>query len=70
MTNLFIVWQNRRKKIMSYREELSKRILELEEKISSDIAQKSVLERELNRLRLAEFEEEMKESQEQRLLKG
>ena len=55
---------------MSYREELSKRILELEEKISSDIAQKSALEKELNRLRMAEFEEEMREAQEQHLLKG
>lgn len=55
---------------MSYREELLKQILELEKKISSDSAQKSALEKELNRLRMAEFEEEMRESQEQRLLKG
>ncbi len=55
---------------MSYREVLLKQILELEEKISKDSTLKAALESELNRLRIAEFEEEMKESQEQRLLKG
>jgi len=55
---------------MSYRENLVKQILELEEKITKDSTLKSALEGELNRLRIAEFEEEMRETQEQRLLKG
>lgn len=55
---------------MSYREILLKQIIELEEKMAKDSALKSALENELTRLRMAEFEEEMKESQEQKFLKG
>jgi hypothetical protein len=55
---------------MSYREELKTKILELEKKIAKDETEKLQLEIELNKLKLAEFEEDMKESNEQRLLKG
>ena len=55
---------------MSYREELKTKILELEKKIAKDETEKLQLEIELNKLKLAEFEEDMKESNEQKLLKG
>lgn len=55
---------------MSYREMLLKQIRELEIKITEAQGDKAVLEKELNRLQIAEFEEEMRESSEQRLLKG
>jgi len=55
---------------MSYRELLIKQILELEERISRDSADKSELEKQLQKLKISEFEEEMRESNEQRLLKG
>jgi hypothetical protein len=55
---------------MSYRDELKTKILELEKKIAKDETEKLQLEIELNKLKLAEFEEDMKESNEQRLLKG
>ena len=55
---------------MSYREMLLKQIRELEIKIAEAQGDKAVLEKELNRLQIAEFEEEMRESSEQRLLKG
>jgi len=53
---------------MSYREILIKQILELEEKIAKDSADKSELQKQLNRLKLAEYEEDMRETQERRLL--
>jgi hypothetical protein len=53
---------------MSYRELLLKQIAELENKIASDCAEKEILEKELNRLKLAEYEEEWRETLEQRLL--
>ena len=53
---------------MSYRELLLKQIAELENKIASDSAEKEILEIELNRLKLAEYEEEWRETLEQRLL--
>jgi hypothetical protein len=55
---------------MSYRDELKTKILELEKKIAKDETEKLQLEIELNKLKLAEFEEDMKESQEKKLLKG
>ena len=55
---------------MSSREMLLKQIRELELKIAEAQGDKAVLEKELNRLQIAEFEEEMRESSEQRLLKG
>jgi hypothetical protein len=56
--------------IMSYRDELKRKILELEKQIASDRDKKWELESELNKLQIAEFEEEMRESDNQHLLKG
>ena len=53
---------------MSYRDILSKQILELEQKISKDTAEKEILQQQLNKLRIAEFEEDMRETQEKKLL--
>jgi hypothetical protein len=55
---------------MSYRELLNKQILELEERIARDSADKEELQRQLNKLKISEFEEEMREGADQRLLKG
>jgi hypothetical protein len=55
---------------MSYKDELKAKIYELERKIVTDENEKMNLMIELNRLRLAEFEEEIKEDQEAKLLKG
>jgi hypothetical protein len=55
---------------MPYRDELKSKIRDLEKKIAKDETEKLQLEIELNRLKLAEFEEDMKESAEQKLLKG
>lgn len=56
---------------MSYRELLLKQITELEQKIASDMADKAELEKQLQKLKLAEFEEDMREEAEiQHLLKG
>jgi hypothetical protein len=55
---------------MAYRDYLSKRIKELEDKISSSTEEKNAIEEELNRLRLSEFEEDMREESSQQLLKG
>ena len=55
---------------MSYRQLLLKKIAELEEKISEAKGDKEILEQELNRLKLAEYEEDMRESDNQQLLKG
>jgi len=53
---------------MPYRELLLKQIAELEQKIASDTSEKEILEKELNRLKLAEYEEDWRETLEQRLL--
>ena len=53
---------------MSYRQLLLKQIAELEKKIATDSAEKENLEKELARLKLAEYEEEWRETQERRLL--
>ena len=55
---------------MAYKDELKKRIEELEHRIASSIGEKSNLEKELNRLRLAEFEEDLVSENNQQLLKG
>lgn len=54
---------------MSFKEILKKQIQELEERISVFQGDKKILEAELNRLKLAEFEESERESGQQ-LLKG
>jgi hypothetical protein len=55
---------------MSYRELLVKQIRELERKIAEAQGDKNQLEKELQKLQVAEFEEDMRESADQRLLKG
>jgi len=55
---------------MSYKDEIKTKIRELEEKIARDEGEKLELEIQLNKLRLSEFEEDMKETQNQQFLKG
>ena len=55
---------------MTYRDELKQKIKSLEKKIAQDEGEKLQLEIELNKLRLAEFEEDIRETSEQKLLKG
>jgi hypothetical protein len=55
---------------MSYKDELKRKIRDLEEKIVREEGEKLDLEVQLNKLRLTEFEEDMKEEQEKKLLKG
>ena len=59
-----------RKTNMAYKDFLKQKIKELEEKIVSSTEEKSVIETELNKLRLAEFEEDMATESNQQLLKG
>lgn len=54
----------------AYKEELRTKIRELEKRIVTDENEKINLMIELNRLRVAEFEENIKEDQESKLLKG
>lgn len=54
---------------MSYRDILLKQIRELEKKIEEAQGDKVQLEKELQRLKLAEFEEDIRETGQQ-LLKG
>ena len=61
---------DKRKKIMSYKDILKKQIAELEEKIQSALGEKSELENQLNKLKVAEFEEDMATESTQTLLKG
>ena len=53
---------------MSYRQFLLSQIAEIERKIVSDSAEKEALQKELARLKLAEYEEDWKETNERRLL--
>ena len=55
---------------MSYRNELKKRIEELNREISEDKGQIEALKKELKRLEMAEFEEDLSEDSSQQLLKG
>ena len=59
-----------RKTSMAYKDFLKQKIKELEQKIVSSTEEKSVIEAELNKLRLAEFEEDMATESNQQLLKG
>ena len=59
-----------RKTNMAYKDFLKQKIKELEQKIASSTEEKSVIEAELNKLRLAEFEEDMATESNQQLLKG
>jgi hypothetical protein len=55
---------------MSYRNLLLKQIAELEQRIANSTADKAELEQQLQKLKLSEFEEDMRESNEQILLKS
>ena len=54
----------------SYRTYLKNRIRELEDEIRNSSKEKRELELNLQKLKLAEFEEEMREENPQQLLKG
>jgi len=55
---------------MTYQKELKRKIAELEAKIALVEVDKLALEKELNRLKLVEFEEDLREEGKQTLLKG
>jgi hypothetical protein len=55
---------------MDYKDFLKQKIKELEQKIASSEEEKTVIQTELNKLRLAEFEEDMATESNQQLLKG
>ena len=59
-----------RKKIMSYKDVLKKQIAELQKQIEEKQGDKVTLEAQLNKLLVAEFEEEMATENTQTLLKG
>ena len=59
-----------RKTNMAYKDFLKQKIKELEQKIASSEEEKTVIQAELNKLRLAEFEEDMATESNQQLLKG
>ncbi len=59
-----------RRKNMSYKEYLNKRIKELEQTMSKTSEEKEKVQVELNKLKLAEFEEDMATESDQQLLKG
>ena len=70
MIGIFGNYYANRRKIMSYRDILKKQIAELEQKIQSAKGEKSELEKQLNKLKVAEFEEDMATESTQTLLKG
>ena len=70
MTKVTIVWCVKRKKSMEYKKILQQQILELEQKIANSTEEKAELEKQLNKLRIAEFQEDMVEENNQVLLKG
>lgn len=55
---------------MSYKDYLKQRIVELESKVAKDQEELKEIQKELNRLKLAEFEEEMATENTQQFLKG
>lgn len=55
---------------MSYKEILHRQIKELEEKIAQAQGDKAELQNQLNRLKISEFEEDLREENGQQLLKG
>ena len=55
---------------MSYKEYLNKRIRDLEQTMSKTSEEKEKVQVELNKLKLAEFEEDMATESDQQLLKG
>ena len=70
MINLFIVWQNRKKKNMESRKnQIEKRIKDLEAEIETAQDARFELKKEMQRIRAKEIEESMQENSQQ-LLKG
>lgn len=55
---------------MSYKEQLQNQIREIEQQILNSQGKKLELEQKLQQLRLAEFEEDLREQGGQQLLKG
>jgi predicted RNase H-like nuclease (RuvC/YqgF family) len=55
---------------MSYKNNLRERIAELQKEIMEDKGQIEALKKELKRLEMAEFEEDLSEESNQQLLKG
>ena len=55
---------------MSYRDILNKQIADLEQRIKSTQDEKSELEKQLKKLKVTEFEEDMATESTQTLLKG
>lgn len=55
---------------MSYKNQLRERIAELQREIQEDKGQIDALKKELHRLEMAEFEEDLAEQSSQQLLKG
>lgn len=55
---------------MTYKDDLQKKIRDLEQEILSSQGKKLELEQKLQQLRLAEFEEDLREEGGQQLLKG
>ncbi len=70
MTEVSIGWPEKKKENMTYRNQLKKRIEELNREISEDKDQIEALKKELKRLEMAEFEEDLAEDSNQQLLKG
>ena len=66
--NLFIVWQ--RKKAMSITQVIQKQIKEIEARIKTDSGDVAELKKVLSRLKMQEFEEDLKESDNKQLLQG
>ena len=55
---------------MPYKDEIKAKIREIQKRMAEDESEKLELEIQLNKLQLAEFEEDMKETQNQQFLKG
>lgn len=55
---------------MTYKNQLKNRIAELKKEIEEDKGQIEALKKELKRLEMAEFEEDLSEESNQQLLKG
>lgn len=55
---------------MSYKDYLKQRIRELESRVANDKQELDEIQKELNKLRLAEFEEDLTNESTQQFLKG
>ena len=59
-----------KRKSMSYKDYLNQKIQELEKRIVYSAEEKRAIEEELNKLRISEFEEDLRNESTQQLLKG